>query len=205
MTAPSLEAMSNSRDVSFTKCKVESQETNSMVDSGSTNTHMSRDCAERRNLYILPKAGSVPLANNQKASISGEVVVNIEIGGHMHTGVVVNVIDNLFIDLIVGKDILKRHKTVTMKFDGPEGELVIGAVPEDEMFVGAIPEGEIFPCMKVEPPPLFTNLSENIKPIATKSRRHTPGDMEFMRKEIERLYRCGVIRPSVSPWRAQAM
>ena len=95
-----------------------------MVDSGSTNTHMGKQLAEKRGLYILPKEGSVPLADKQKAIISGEVVVDIEIGGHKHKGVVVNVIDNLFIDLIIGKDILKRHKKVTMQFDGPEEELV---------------------------------------------------------------------------------
>ena len=166
-----------------------------MVDSGSTNTHMSKQLAQKRGLYILPKEGSVPLADNQKAIISGEVVVDIEVGGHKHSGVVVNVIDNLFIDVIIGKDILKRHNKVTMQFNGPE----------EELFIGAIPEGECFPCMKVDPPPLFENLSENIKPVATKSRRHTPGDLEFMKREVSKLYRSGVIRPSVSPWRAQPL
>ena len=54
---------------------------------------------------ILPKEGSVPLADKKMATISGEVVVDIEMGGHKYSNVVVNVIDNLFIDLIVGKDI----------------------------------------------------------------------------------------------------
>ena len=66
-------------------------------------------------------------------------------------------INNLFINGIVSEDILKKHKTVMMQFDGPEEELVIGAIPE----------GEIFPCMNVDPSPLFTTLSENIKPVAT--------------------------------------
>ena len=166
-----------------------------MIDSGSTHTHISKALAEQRQLFILPKKGSIPLADNKKARIVGEVVVNVEISGHKHNAVVANVIDDLFIDMIVGKDILKKHKKVTMQFDGPGDELVIGAIPE----------GESFPCMNVDPPPLFTNLSPDIKPIATRSRRHTPVDLEFMRKEVAKLAKSGVIRKSVSPWRAQAM
>ena len=166
-----------------------------MIDSGSTYTHISKKLAEERQLFILPKVGSIPLANNQKAKIVGEVVISLEIGGHTHNSVVANVIEDLFIELIVGKDILKKHKKVTMQFDGPGDELVIGAMPE----------GESFPCMNVDPPPLFTNLSKDIKPVATKSRRHTPVDLEFMRKEVAKLAKSGVIRKSVSPWRAQAM
>ena len=166
-----------------------------MIDSGSTYTHISKSLAEQRQLFILPKKGSIPLADNTKARIVGEVVINLEISGHKHNAVVANVIEDLFIDLIVGKDILKRHKKVVMQFDGPGDELVIGAIPE----------GESFPCMNVDPPPLFTNLSPDIKPVATKSRRHTPVDLEFMRKEVAKLAKSGVIRKSVSPWRAQAM
>ena len=166
-----------------------------MIDSGSTFTHISKKLAEQRQFFILPKKGSIPLADNQKARIVGEVVINLEIGGHTHNSVVANVIDDLFIELIVGKDILQKHKKVTMQFDGPGEELVIGAMPE----------GESFSCMNVDPPPLFTNLSKDIKPVASKSRRHTPVDLEFMRKEVAKLAKSGVIRKSVSPWRAQAM
>ena len=61
---------------------------------------MSKQLAEKRGFYILPKEGSVPLADKKMATISGEVVVDIEMGGHKYSNVVVNVIDNLFIDLI---------------------------------------------------------------------------------------------------------
>ena len=58
--------------------------------------------------------------------------------------------------------------------------------------------------MNIPPPPLFTHLTSDIKPVATKSRRQSPAESLFMRQETARLHSQGIIRPSVSPWRAQA-
>jgi len=52
---------------------------------------------------------------------------------------------------------------------------------------------------------LFTNLSPDVKPIATKSRRFSEGDRGFIEESIEKLLADGVIRPSSSPWRAQVL
>ena len=108
---------------------------------------------------------------------------------------IVEVIDKLFVDIIIGKDILKKYKKVTFNFKGPQNELVIGAVTKDENF----------PLMKVSPPPLFTNLSDNIKPIATKSRRHSEANCKFIKEETARMLKEGIIEPSVSPWRAEVL
>ena len=54
--------------------------------------------------------------------------------------------------------------------------------------------------MKVKPPPIFMNLSKDIKPVTTKSRRHTQNDQKFLSEETARLLREGIIEPSVSPW-----
>ena len=61
-----------------------------------------------------------------------------------------------------------------------------------------------FGTINISPPPLFTNLTSNIHPIATKSRRQSPPDMKFMREEVDKLFKLGIIQPSISPWRAQA-
>ena len=63
---------------------------------------------------------------------------------------------------------------------------------------------ELLPKAKITPPSLFTHLSPDTKPIATKSRRQSPANQRFIRAEINKLLRSGIIRPSVSPWRAQA-
>ena len=57
--------------------------------------------------------------------------------------------------------------------------------------------------MKVNPSPLFTQLSDNIKPVSTKSRRYTQSEKKFIKEETTGLLKEGIIEPSVSPWRAQ--
>lgn len=113
----------------------------------------------------------------------------------MYTNIIVEVIKNLFVDLIIGKDILCRYKNVTFKFDGPEDELIIGAVTRNNLF----------PSMNVSPPPLFSHLSTNTTPISTKSRRHTIADGKFIRTETAKLLEENIIEPSISPWRAQVL
>ena len=54
-------------------------------------------------------------------------------------------------------------------------------------------------------PSLFSNLSPKCKPIAVKSRRFNNNDQKFIDEEIHRLHSEGIIRPSVSPWRAQVV
>ena len=64
-----------------------------MVDSGSGKTYINKTTADSMNLYIIPKQGTVPLAgNNQRANIVGEVVINLEINGKLHRGIVAEVI-----------------------------------------------------------------------------------------------------------------
>jgi hypothetical protein len=40
--------------------------------------------------------------------------------------------------------------------------------------------------------------------VATKSRRHSAEDIQFIASEVERLLEDGIIEPSNSPWHAQA-
>ena len=72
------------------------------------------------------------------------------------------VLDRLFVDVITGKDIYQKHKQVTLKLIGSKDELIVGAGKSNGTF----------PAMSVAPFPLFTNVSRDIKPIATKSRRY---------------------------------
>jgi len=56
-----------------------------------------------------------------------------------------------------------------------------------------------------QPPRLFQFLDPKIRPIATPSRRFNLVDMQFIKKEVEKLLAPGVIEPSRSPWRAQVL
>ena len=177
------------------------------------------------NLYIIPKKRSIPLADNkQSAEIIGEVIINIEINGQVHRGVTVEVIKDLCIDIIIGRDRLRKHRRVIFNFDGPGEDLVIGAVPEqssadapdqtadsstqfstnpsNNSTTKSLPPN--FGTVNIPPPPLFTNLSNNMRPVATRSRRQSPANLRYIKAEVAKLRQAGIIQPSVSPWRAQA-
>ena len=188
-----------------------------MVDSGSSGTFINKSAAEKLNLFIMPKSKTIPLADKKSvAKIIGEVVINIDINGHEHRGVVAEVIKNLCTDIIIGRDIQRKHSRVILNFNGPREELVIGAMPTSNSSATStqLQETKIstpsastmagFGTINIPPPPLFTHLSSNIKPVATKSRRQSPANQRFIKAEVSKLYKAGIIRSSVSPWRAQA-
>ena len=79
------------KDVTFTKCKINNNtKLNAMIDSGSTSTFLNKSIAKKLKLFIIPKQKSISLADpNQKAKIIGEVVVDIELNGYIHSGLVV--------------------------------------------------------------------------------------------------------------------
>ncbi len=179
-----------------------------MIDSGSSGTFIDESAANNQNLYIIPKSRTIPLADKKSfAKIVGEVVINIKINGHEHEGVVAEVVKNLCTDIIIGRDIQGKHRRVVLNYNGPREDLVIGAMSNENS--SSLPsESQTqhsgkFGAINIPPPPLFTNLSSNIKPVATKSRRQSPANLRFIKAEVSRLYEAGVIRPSVSPWRAQ--
>ena len=59
--------------------------------------------------------------------------------------------------------------------------------------------------LKVEPPDLFTNLTTDVHPIATKSQKYSSEDRKFIDSKVQRLLNEGVIEPRNSPWRAQVV
>ena len=57
----------------------------------------------------------------------------------------------------------------------------------------------------MDPPQLFVNLSDDCRPIATKSRKYSRDDSVFISSEVKRLLAEGIIEPSLSPWRGQVV
>ena len=167
-----------------------------MIDTGSGGTYMRSSVARKLKLPIIPHEKTVPLAASGQNKIKGAVIADMGVNGSFHKGAIVEVIDNLFIEMIIGRDIMGKHKRVVLNFDGPREDLVIGATNNNSKLT-------MLPPMDVPAPPLFTYLTSNIKPVATKSRKHTPVDMKFIKETVTELHSNGIIRPSVSPWRAQ--
>ena len=81
---------------------------------------------------------------------------------------------------------MKRHKSVEFIFGGTDPPLQLCTLKS----------------MNVNPPELFPNLSKDIKPVAIKSCRYSSSDAQFIKEEIKKLLRDGIIEESVSPWRS---
>ena len=102
------------------------------------------------------------------------------------------VLENLCAQVILGQDFLVRNQKVVFNFGGYRPALIVSSI-------GSLTS------MKVEPPRLFEHLTSNCKPVAVRSRKHTPENKRFIRDEVQRLHADGIIRPSTSPWRAQVL
>ena len=147
--------------------------------SGRVGTFVSKNIAKELNLIIIPKQKTIALADlTQDAKIIGETIVDISLENKTHSGVIVEVIKDIFTDIIIGKEIIKKYNKVTSKFNGQGTELVIGAVNKNNPF----------PSLNILPPPLFSHLSPKTTPIATKSRRYTIADTKFIKEETAMLY-----------------
>jgi len=57
----------------------------------------------------------------------------------------------------------------------------------------------------VNPPRIFELIKDDCKPVATKSRHYSKEDERFIKKEVEKLLKKGVLEPSRSSWRAQVL
>ena len=100
-------------------CNVNGRAVNALIDSGSDSTFLSTSIAEKLKLKRTPLSKTVGLADlKQKAQIIGKVFVNIDLNGHSYPEFSVEIIENLFIDMIIGKDLMKKHSKVTFNFKG---------------------------------------------------------------------------------------
>jgi len=168
---------------------------NAMIDSRSSSTFIKKSVADKLKLYIIPKHRTIPLADNKHvAKIIGEVVINIKVNGQEHRGVVAEVIKNLCTDVIISKDRLRR---VVFNFLEINNEQSSNPLQKPTQQVAIHPISNLstpttFGTVNIHPPPLFTHLSNNMKPIATKSRRQSLVDLKYMKEEVTKLHRNGI-------------
>ena len=94
---------------------------------------------------------------------------------------------NLCADVILGQNWQALHKSVTFKYGVSKPKVKVCNLI----------------ALNVSPPTLFSYLSPNIKPIASKSRKYSVEDNAFVKEETDRLLREGIIEHNKSLWRAQ--
>ena len=104
-----------------------------------------------------------------------------------------DVMDKLCADVVLGQAFLGRHSEASFLMGGADPPLKI-----NEKFANVA-------MANVEVPYLFEFLSENCKPVASRSRSYSKEDKNFIEQEIKRLLDEDIIEPSRSPWRAQVL
>lgn len=161
-----------------------------LVDSGSTESYINYDLAITLHLVISPVNKKISLATSSSiAHPVGSVRVSLSYLDHSFHNVKLTVLKDLCCDVIIGHDIIKNHSRLELTFNGSLPPLSICSVA----------------AASVEPPPLFSNLTPDCKPIADKSRRYTNDDISFIRAEVSKLLKENSIESSRSPWRAQIL
>lgn len=96
---------------------------------------------------------------------------------------------NLCTSLIIGHDILSNFSSLEVFFGDQQPKLVICSLTS----------------VLVSPVSLFANLTNDCRPIAKKSRRHTSEESSFMKSDVQSLLEDAIIEQSSSPYRAQVV
>ena len=114
----------------------------------------------------------------------------MQINGSDYNDVKLKVLKNLCSDILLGQDFQSQHRRVIFEFNGKKDDFVVSPTCT-------------LSSASAKAPSLFHNLSKNCKPIAVKSKRFNSIDQAFIDGKINRLYSDGIIKSSISPWRAQ--
>ncbi|XP_072389424.1 uncharacterized protein [Diabrotica undecimpunctata] len=181
---------------SVTEIKVNGNTTESLIDTGSSESYISKNYALSINVKTFRSHASIIMASTAlRTTISEHCFVNLEINEHSYKNVKLSIIQDLCADVVIGHDLLKQHSSLEITFAGSKMPLVIDRI--DNICSLAY--------LNIEPPKLFSNLSNDCKPRATKSRKFSTEDKKFISDEIQYLLLNGIIEESNSPWRAQVL
>ena len=82
------------------------------------------------------------------------------------------VLDDLFTDVILGQDFMNKHQNVNIHLGGPMPTLRLGTLQFVKTSI---------------PIRLFEHLKSDCRPIATKARRYSRMDSDFISAEAKRL------------------
>ena len=167
-----------------------------LIDKGSSESYIDRQFAKLMSVNINDTSGSVSLASSALSSpIVGICNVNLNIDEHLYPNMQLSVLNKLCCDIILGHDFMKRHDSIKISFGGSRPAVEIN----DSNTVCCLAASSVYP------PKLFANLTSDCRPIATKSRKYSAVDREFIDKKTTRLLTEGIIEPSMSPWSAQVL
>ena len=147
-----------------------------LVDTGSTLSFISKNFVDSNKLCTEPCSTLVTMATESNSSKTVGLCRASLSTGNMDLGIVsLLVLDNLCSDIILGHDLLQQHKSVSILFNGPK-------LPID---ISAVPIAASVAVSNLEPVSLFSNLTNDVRPIACSSRKYSKKASEFIAKTVE--------------------
>lgn len=175
---------------SIVQVKVNGVPLNALIDTGSCENYLSTAIARKHDWPVEPSTSAISMASTHLSCITrGHVYACIQYKNTTYDRVKLSLLNNLCADVILGISFLSQHKHVVIPFNGHLPSFSVCSLT----------------AAKVDAPSLFSNLTPNCVPIATKSRRHSIEDSRFIQTEIQQLLKQNIIEPSNSPWRAQVL
>ena len=167
-----------------------------LIDSGSSDSFISQTVAEQLNLKIHPSTQDITMAlTSLKTHIIGHCFADINLNQRVYKSTRLGVLKDLCSDIILGHDFQKEHERFTIEFGGRKPKLIIpNSTPICAISAATIDE-----------PSLFSNLLPDCKPIASKSRRFSKDDQDFIQQEVTKHLSEDIIEISSSPWHAQVV
>ena len=168
-------------------------ELTALIDSCSSDSFISEDSVKQLGLEIQPCSCNISMVlTTINTSITGCCTITLTLGDDVYNGIRLSVLRDLCSDIILGHNFQKLHKSLTIDMGGTKPDLIILNTSPCALSTATIDNIS-----------LSTNLLPECKPIATKSRRFSFSDEDFIQGEIDRLLSGGIIELSTSPLRAQ--
>lgn len=177
-------------ETSVVKISIGKYMVNALMDTGSSENFLDENLSRKIGVQIEDTQSVISMASSAlKARIKGQCKLNLSFRGMSYDKVKFLILPDLCIDVILGLPFLKEHSTVSVKYGGPRGDLVLCSLA----------------ALSIEPPRIFTNLSPDCHPIVTKSRKFSTPDNEFIKQEVKRMTSEDIIEKCTEscPWRAQ--
>ena len=132
------------------RMKINNVNVHTLIDCGSSDNFIHPKVAAKLNLPIQHCNSNATMASSQLTSrISGKVLVNFQINEHLYETIHLYVMENLYMDVILGLKFQCLHESVTLKFGGTKPPLVICGLS----------------TLNIDPPRLFSNVNQ-CKPVA---------------------------------------
>ena len=138
-----------------------------------------------------------------ESAIVGHCYVTLDLSGHRYNNIRVDVLKNLCSNIILGYDFQKQHKNLIFSLDGTKPDLIVPGTTHSHVSIVNNCKAPVSKAAVTEPPSVFRNLSQDVRPIGTKSRLFNKDDRAFIADQISAVLQGGLIRRSYSPWRAQ--